>query len=391
MNGMHAAEPRLEEIRARALVVGAAGVAVCVLGMLFGRDGPFQGYLYGLAFWTFLSLGCLGLLMLHHLVGGGWGFTIQRVLEAGTRNFPVLAVLFVPLFLGLGHLYVWADPAAVAKDPLLQHKAAYLKPSFFVLRTIGYLAIWNALAFFLNRWSAELDRPGNERRAHSLEGLSGIGLLLFVLSVTFASFDWVMSLEAHWYSTIYGLVFVVGQGLAALAFSAIAIRHFARREPLAHVVGEQQFHDLGNLMLAFVMLWTYMSLSQFLITWSGNLPEEVPWYLRRTEGGWNLVSGMVILFHFVVPFLVLLSRGNKRNIEILAKVAAGLFAMRAVELLWQMMPGLPGAGFGTFVWFVVGFFGVGGLWLALFLQQVQSRPLLAEHDPRLGEAFEHHE
>jgi hypothetical protein len=391
MNGMQAAEPRLEEIRVRALLAGAGGVGLSVLGMLLGWRGAFQGYLYGFVFWTNLSLGCLGLLMLHHLVGGGWGFAIQRLLEAGTRNLPVLFVLFLPLLLGLDHLYEWARPEVVAHDKLLQHKAPYLNFWMFVLRTALYFAVWTGLAWMLNRWSAELDVPGNDRRAHSLEALSGPGLLAFVIAGTFAAFDWVMSLEAHWYSTIYGLIFIVGQGLAALAFSAMVLRRQARREPLVHVVTEQQFHDLGNLMLAFVMLWTYMSLSQFLITWSGNLPEEVPWYARRTEGRWSLISGLLIGLHFVLPFLVLLSRSNKRNIEVLAKIAAGIFAMRALEVLWQVMPALPEVGLSTVVWFAVGFAGVGGVWIALYLRQLAGRPLLAEHDPRLEEAFEHHD
>ena len=391
MNGMQGAEPRVEEFRARALLAGGVGLAVCLIGMLLGADRAFQGYLYGFVFWMNLSLGCLGVLMLHHLVGGRWGFAIQRLLEAGTRNLPVLAVLILPLFLGLSHLYEWARPEVVAHDPLLQHKAPYLNPTMFVVRGIVVLAIWNTLAYLLSRWSAEMDRPGGERRARRLEGISGPGLLVLILSFTFASFDWLMSLEAHWFSTIYGLILTVGAGLSALAFSSIALRTFVRQEPLAHWIGEQQFHDLGNLMLAFVLLWAYMSLSQFLITWSGNLPEEVPWYVRRTAGGWSLVSMALILLHFALPFLVLLSRANKRNLNILVKIAIGIFVMRTIEVMWLILPALPNGGLLSVVWFVVGFVGVGGLWVALFVRQVSSRPLLPEHDPRLKEAFEHHE
>ena len=369
----------------RALGVGAAGLALGVLGALLDRAAFFQAYLVGYLFWVGIAVGCLGLLMLHHLVGGRWGYAIQRLLEAGVRTLPVMALLFLPMLLGLPDLYVWARPDAVAGDPLLQHKQAYLNGPGFFGRTAAYFVVWIAIGTILTMLSGRQDQGvGTANLTRRLQVWSGPGLVLYGLAVTFAAVDWAMSLEPHWYSSVYGVVFLVGQGLLALAFVTRVAIWLAARPPMRDVLGTGQAHDLGNLLLAFVMLWAYIAFSQYLIIWSANLPEEIHWYLHRLHGGWGAVAILLVTFHFVVPFLLLLSRNAKRRTAILGGVAAGILVMRFLDLFWLVAPALHPAGLRVHWLDLVVPIGLGGLWLATFLACLRRRPLLAERDPRFA-------
>ena len=385
--------PHLQRLQQRALMVGAAGAGLCLVGVFLNPEQFFRSYLLAYFFWLGVALGCLAIVMLHHLAGGAWGAVIQRVLEAGTRTLPLLAVLVVPLLFGVHDLYLWARPPAVASDALLRHKSLYLNVPFFVLRTGVYFAVWLVVAYFLNRWSLLHDqvqeRPVERSLRRRLQLLSGLGLVLYGLTVTFAAIDWVMSLEPYWYSTIYGIVCIVGQGLAALAFAIVATALLAAFAPFAGVVTPAHFHDLGNLLLAFVMLWAYIAFSQFLIIWSGNLPEEIPWYVHRTQGGWQWIGLLLLVLHFALPFLLLLSRGTKRSVYRLATVALAIICMHLVDLFWLVMPAFHPAGLYVHWLDVVAPVGIGGLWIAVFVWQLQRRPLLPLHDPRLQGAMEH--
>jgi uncharacterized membrane protein len=326
--------------------------------------------------------------MLHHLSGGGWGMMIRRLLEAATRTLPVVAVLFLPLMLGLKPLYEWARPEVVEADKILQVKAPYLNVPFFLLRTLFYFVSWIALAHFLNRWSRQQDETGDPALADKMETLSGPGLVLFGATVTFASFDWVMSLEPHWYSTVFGLSFMVGQVLTAFPFAIAMTAYLSSRKPMSEAVTAGHFHDLGKLTLAFVMLWAYLSFSQFLIIWSGNLPEETPYYLKRLTGGWQYFQLALILFHFALPFFLLLSRSLKRTGSNLVKVAGLILLMRFVDLYLQIIPASHHSEF-HFSWMdLAAPAGVGGLWLSAFLRQLENRPVLPVRDPHFAEALE---
>jgi hypothetical protein len=367
----------------KALIVGGAALAASVLGGFLDRAAFFQGYLLGYLFWTGIAVGCLGLLMLHHLVSGRWGFAIQRLLEAGVRTLPLMALLFVPILFGLRDLYVWARPEVVATDALLRHKQPYLNGPALFGRTVFYFIVWIGAGSLLTMLSARQDQGmGAGSLTRRLQVLSGPGLLLYGFVVTFAAVDWVMSLEPHWYSSIYGVMFLVGQGLLALAFiTRVAVR-LAARPPIQGALTTTALHDLGNLLLAFVMLWAYLAFSQYLIIWSGNLPEETHWYLHRLHGGWGAVAALLIAFHFVAPFLLLLSRTAKRRAKILGAVAAGILVMRLIDLFWLTAPALHAEGFHLH-WLDLALpIGLGGIWLAAFLARLKSRPLLAERDPR---------
>jgi hypothetical protein len=374
----------------RALIVGA-GAALVSAGAAFTIPEPFfRAYLVGYLFWLGISLGCLALLMIQHLYFGSWAVVIRRLLEAGARTLPLMAVLFLPLLAGIPHLYEWSHPEAVQHDPILQDKAAYLNVPFFLWRAAGYFAIWLLLAYLLPRWSRQQDqRRGDDVVGRRMRVASGPGIAIFVLTATFASVDWVMSLEPHWYSTIYGALFMAGQALAAMSFAIAAVVLLRTREPLASAVSPAHLHDLGKLLLTFVMVWAYFAFSQFLIVWSGNLPEEIPWYLRRLRGGWQWIGLLIVVGQFFLPFVLLLSRSIKRDSRILVRVALLVVALRLVDSAWLVVPAFEHGVASVLLLTLVTAAAVGGLWLATFTFALSRQPLLPLGDPHLSEALAH--
>ncbi len=389
-----ALRPRLDRIQGRALVVGGVGLAICLLTALISRQTFFSAYLVGFLFWLGIALGCVALTMLHHLTGGSWGLVIRRPLESGAMTLLPLALLFLPLAFGLPVLYVWAQPDA-AKDPAILHKAAYLNRGAFLLRTGVYFVIWCVFAWLLNRWSNQQDRTEDHTPSYRLQRLSGPGLAIVFLTASFAAIDWVMSLEPDWYSTIYGAMIITGWGLATFASMIVVATLLSRTEAMADVATPSRLQDLGNLMLAFTMLWAYMSFSQFFIIWCGNLTEEIPWYLRRTRGGWQWFGIALIAFHFFAPFFLLLSREVKRRAHVLLGVASAVIVMHLVDLTWLVIPSRfhdPLSPYIRIPWLdllviLAAVAGIGGIWVAVFVRQLKGRPLVPVHDP----AAEHSE
>ena len=375
--------------RRRALLAGAAGLAACAAGYFLAPTSFFPSYLFACMFCLGLALGCQAVLMLHHITGGAWGIPIRRPLEAATRTLPVIALLFLPLLLGLKTLYEWARPEEVAHDVILQHKAAYLNVPFFLLRAALCFAAWMAFAWFLNRWSREQDEAPRRGLTRRLQLLSSAGLVAYGLTITFFAIDWAMSLEPHWYSTMYGVLFLAGQSLSGFALIIAVTVLLARMPPLSAFVTPKHFHDLGKLMLAFVMFWAYVSFSQYLIIWSGNLPEEIPWYLRRLQGGWGWFGMALILLHFLLPFLLLLPASANRNPRTLAFVACLVVSMRFVDVFWLIRPASSPARFSLHWMDVAAPAGVLGVWFFSFFGQLLRRPLLPIHDPEFKEASEH--
>jgi hypothetical protein len=392
MNAPDNLQPRLARIQSRGLYAGAAGLVVAVILAFAMRDLQqfYRSYLLAYVFWMWIPIGCMSILMLHHLTGGWWGYPIRRLLEAGTRTFPVMAVLIVPVLLGMSRLYEWAQPDKVAADPILQYKHPYLNPGFFIVRTIIYFAILIGLAYFLNKWSKEQDQTGDPQLAVRMEGLSAPGLILWGLAVTFSSIDWVMSLEPRWYSTIYGMIFMMVGTLLAMSFVIFMLRMLSDSEPiLRKSVTPNQFNDLGNLMLAFVMLWAYLSFSQFLIIWSGDIKDEIPWYMSRAHGEWGAVAAVLLVLHFAVPFFLLLQRGVTRRLRRLSVVAGLLIFLSLVDVYWLVVPAYETIGPRLHLLDVFAVIGVGGIWVAAFFWQLQKMPLLPRHDPRFEGALQH--
>lgn len=385
--------PELDQFQRRALIVGVIGGAVCVVGAVFNKDQFFRSYLLGYVFWIGIALGCLAILMLQHMSGGAWGLVTRRLLEASTRTFPLLALLFLPVAFGVRSIFTWAQPdhsgASEALKHALAHKAPYLNVPFFLARAVFYFAAWILMAYFLSKWSLEQDRTGHRPVTTKLQGLSAPGLLLYGFTVTFASVDWLMSLEPQWFSTMYGILVMGGQGLSAMAFIIAAVVLLARYKPMSEVIKPSHLHDLGKLMLAFLMLWAYFSFSQFLIIWSGNLPEEIPWYVRRLQSSWKWVGMALVVLQFALPFVLLLSRDLKRNARTLAVVAIAIIVMRFVDLIWMTGPEFHEGAFWIHWMDVVMPIGLGGLWLAYFAYQLKTRPLLPIGDPELEHVLAH--
>lgn len=384
----YAAPAALDQVQRRALVAGGAGILLCALGFFLDRPAFYRAWLVGWIYWLGIALGCLAIMMLHHLTRGAWGLVARRVLEAAGRTLPVLALLFLPLLFGLQELYPWARPEAKA-DHLLQAKAAYLNVPFFVARAALYFLIWGGFAFILSRLSRRQDETGELQLTRRMQLLASAGIVLYCLAASFASVDWLMSLQPHWFSTIYGVYFLGGQGISALAFLIVVALFLWRREPMSEVLSPGHFHDWGKLLLAFVMLWTYFSFSQFLIIWSGNLPEEITWYAARTRGGWQWLAIALALFHFALPFVLLLSRDLKRRPQRLAAVAGWMLVMRWLDLVWQVEPAFSPERF-TFHWlYLAAPLAVGGLWVWAWAAELKKRPLLPLRDPWLPEALAH--
>ena len=380
----------LERVRQRCLAIGLIALLACIVGAVFWRDQFFRAYLVSYMFYIGLTLGCMALTMLQYLSGGAWGLVIRRITEAAVRTLPLLALLFVPVLIGIPSLYSWAHADVVARDANLQHKQLYLNVPFFIGRAAFYFAGWLLFGYYLNKWSHEQERTGTDPASRRLQLLSGPGLCFYGMSVSFAAVDWVMSLEPHWFSTIFGLLFIAGQGLSSLAF-CIALVVILSQEggPLAGVIGPSHLHDIGKLLLTFTMLWAYFSYSQFLIIWSGNLTDEIPWYMERLRGGWQWIGILLVLFHFAFPFALLLSRSLKRTGRAIVRIAALIIVMRFVDLFWQVAPSYYKTGLHVNYMDFLAPVGIGGLWLAVFLLQLKKWPLLPLHDPQLQQAIAH--
>ena len=394
IEGFETARVDLEGFRRRALIVGLIALVLSGVGALLSsqsREQFFRSYLLAYIFWIAIPLGCFAILMLQHMSGGVWGLVTRRVLESSTRTFPLLALLFIPLLFGLESIFPWASPEKLAASPALSHaveqKHIYLNVGFFIARAAFYFLVWILLARFLNHWSSEQDRTGERKLTGKLQALSGPGLLLYGLTVTFASVDWAMSLDPHWFSTIYGLLFMGGQGLAGMAFVIAVMVLLAGRKPMSDVIKPSHLHDLGKLMLAFLMIWAYFAFSQFLIIWAGNLPEEIPFYVRRIHSSWKYVGFGLIVLHFALPFVLLLSRDLKRNGRLLSIVAIGVIAMRFVDLIWLTGPELHEGVFRLSWMDLALLVGIGGVWLWYFVTQLNSRPLLPIRDPEIESVF----
>ncbi len=364
-------------------VIGVVALIATAGGALVAPAQFFPGYLFAYFFWLGLALGCLMLTMLHELSGGMWGAVMLRFAEAGMSTLPLMLLLFVPNVLGLLYLYPWARPDLVAQDTLLQHQSGYLNIPFFLIRAALYFIIWISLAYLLRRWSLERDRAPSPALDARLRLFSALGLVIFALTTTFATIDWVMSLEPHWYSTIYAAMVMMGAVLSAFAFIVLVIAWLDVDAPLSQVMAPGLFNDLGSLLLAFVMLWAYLAFSQFMLIYAGDLTREIPWYVNRTQGGWEWLALGTVIFDFVLPFCLLLFRDLKRKSVWLAVVAAVLVIARAVDVYWLVLPAFS-PGVLTMNWLgLTALVGIGGLWLGLFAWHLRRHPILPVHDRHL--------
>ncbi len=375
-------QPRIDSWQRNALicfVIGAIGVAV--LGL---RDSQqfFRSYLFSFVFWLSFPLGSMAVLMLHHLTGGRWGLPIRRILEAGSRTVPVMGILGLPIIFGMSKLYIWTNAAAVQGDQVLLEKRWWLNTPGFIVRYVIYFALWMLIAGLLNKWSREQDATGNPALADRMEALSAPGVVVWAFVLTGAAVDWVMSLEPHWYSTIYGLLFIVISALGAFSFTLFMLCKLSDDPAVRDSVAPKDYNDLGNILLAFLMLWAYLSFSQLLIIWAGNLKEEIPWYQQRAFGGWQPIGVALVVLHFFVPWMLLLQRGVKRRLRTLSFVALWIVLLTLLDIYWIVEPSWDRAAPRFHLADIFALLGVGGLWVAAFFWQLKKLPLLPLHDPR---------
>jgi hypothetical protein len=387
--------------RFRTVALGAGGVALIIwaIGTYFNVEQGLRSWLLGFIFWGGISIGSLGILMLQYLTGGAWGVVIRRILEACSRTLLIAAVLFLPLLFGVSYLYEWTH--LPPSDHAIHERGWYLTVWGWSLRVVIYFAVFGVIAYLLNKWGGEQDKTTNYEDAEKYLGrataFSGPTIVFFVLTVTFAAVDWVMTLDPHWFSTMWGLMFLIGWALSCLTFTVTVLAYLSDKAPMNRVVGRRHFHDVGKLMLAFVMVWAYFNLSQFLIIWSGNIPEETGWYITRMSMGWGIVGWLLVLFHFAAPFLILLRQDLKRNARYLATIAVFILVMRLVDMFYLISPNPRISTHGkslelalSFSWMdIVAPIAVGGIWLWYFFGQLAKRPLVPVMDPFLEKAIEH--
>jgi hypothetical protein len=382
----------VSRLQQRALIAGIIGVVVCIIGYIKSPESLLQSYLMAFMLILGLSLGSLGLLMMHHLTSGYWGIVIRRPLESATRALPLVFILFAPIFFGFRHIYgVWLNAPAKGEGALSEFQQHYLTANWFHIRAIVYFAVWLLLMWGFNAWSRrqDLDRDDRSLRRR-LKMVAGPGIILYVFAMSFAAIDWVMSLSPHWASTIYGFLYVAGQLISSMSLMICVVVLLSRTPVFASVLKPRYLHDLGKLLLAFIMLWAYFSFSQLLIIWSGNAPEEISFYRSRLYGEWGYVSVIILVFHFFVPFFLLLSRDLKRNPSLITKVAAWMILMRFVDLYWLTRPEFTPNAMPS-LWDLGAVLALGGLWLFYFAWQLQKMPLLPLGEPKLEDFLEPHE
>ena len=374
--------PQMDRVQRNALVIGVIALAVSVLGLFQNATHFWQSYLFAFLFWSGLALGSLGIFLLHNVVGGNWGVAIRRMIESGLQTLPLIALYAIPILFALHTLYSWTHPDVRAHDFAVGHKAAYMSIPFFIARMVIYFAIWFFFGYRILRMANEHDRTGDPALFKKIKGASAPALLIFTVSTTYAFVDWIMSLEPDWYSTVYPWMFTVGEFLLTFAFVIALMILLSDREPFVSFLKTSHYHDLGNLLLAFTMLWAYLSFSQLIIIWAENLPDEIPWYIRRFSGGWGYMAWFIAIFHFCVPFFLLLMRFVKRSPNLLRTVAVWIIIVRVIDVFWVVVPAFRQRQLEVYWTDFAVLIGLGGIWLAFFVRNLKSRPLLVPNDPR---------
>ena len=386
--------------RWRTLALGIGGIALIawLVGLFFNSEQALRSWLLGFVFWSGIAFGSIGFLLLQYLTGGAWGVVSRRVAEAATRTLPIIVVLFIPLAIGVSGLYEWTHLSPT--EPVMLQRGWYMTPWGWILRSVIYFALFGVMFYYLNHWSAVQDKATSfEESLRYLEKasrFSGPSMVFWSLLVTFAAVDWVLTLDPHFFSTIWGLLFIAGWGLSCFCFIVTILAFLSDKPPMDRILGRRHFHDLGKLILALVMVWAYFNFAQFLIIWSGNIPEETTWFLARMKGGWGYVGVILIFFHFAFPFVVLLQQDFKRRAKWLASIAIFILVLRLIDMFYLIGPtpriNLHGEAAGAFIvsWMdLVAPIAVGGIWLWWFFGELLKRPLVPINDPYLENAIHH--
>ncbi|HXN47379.1 MAG TPA: hypothetical protein VN893_12110 [Bryobacteraceae bacterium] len=365
--------------------IAACGWVACALAFRLDPARFHASYLVAYAFFLTLTLGALFFVMLQHLTGAAWSVTMRRMAENAMVLLPLGVALFVPIALGLPSLYEWARPEAVAADPILQGKAAFLNPRFFLVRTAFYFALWSLWAWKLYRNSV---RGTGLRACQSSQRWSAPGMIMLTVTVAMASFDWLMSLDPHWYSTMFGVYVYSGAALAFIAALILILLALRGADVLRYSVNHEHYHDLGKWLFALTVFWAYIAFSQYMLIWYANLPEETAWFRDRLVGSWRGVSMLLVVGHFLVPFFVLISRAAKRKLGLLAAAAAWVLFMQYTDLYWIAMPIFSKSGVTPHWIDLAALAAVGGTFALAFWWRLRAHPLAPVNDIRFEKALE---
>ncbi|MCB9511516.1 MAG: hypothetical protein H6695_15110 [Deferribacteres bacterium] len=371
-----------------ALIVGGAGLLLSAVGFFVDAKQFYHSYLAAFVFWTTIALGGLFFTMLHHLTGATWSVVLRRFSEAIMVILPVLAILFLPIIPGMHDLYHWTHEEAVAADHILQQKEPYLNIPFFLIRAVFYFGVWFLLARTLKKYSTQQDNAPEPSLTDKMRRFSAPGMLLFAVTLTYAAFDWLMSLNPHWYSTIFGVYIFSGSLLSVLAFILLAALYLRGKDVLQSVITLEHYHDLGKLLFGFTVFWAYIAFSQYMLIWYGNIPEETEFFLQRWEGSWKYVSMVIVFFHFALPFLILVTRAAKRNLALMKVMGFWFLIIHYVDIHWIVMPTLHTEGFSLSWIDFTTLIGIGGLFVWYFWKQFAQQATVPINDPKLQSSIQ---
>ncbi len=394
MSALQFEPPDTSRLQTGALAVGAiALVGAAVLG--FGNaTGFFQSYLMAFLFCIGLSLGAFILMVVQNMAGGSWGALISRPLEAATALLPLMALLFVPLLFGMDRLFVWTDADYLASNAIVANKTAYLNVPFFIIRAVIYFALWTLAALLYRRLSARQDGSGSEagKLGYRMKSMSGMWLVVYVMTMTFAGIDWAMSVTPIWFSGIYSVILMISQAITAMAFIILVLISLAgRNASIDALLTPKRLQDLGNFLMAFTMFWAYTQVSQLMIIWSNNIVETAEWYVIRLSPEWVGLSAFLLFFGFFAPFMILFSRWVKRKRRTLAIVAVWAIVVQILNIIWFLVPAFGRTGAQITLTDILMFVGMFLVWLAAYARMLSSRNVLPVNDPRLLRATaEHH-
>lgn len=379
----------LHKVRWLSLIVGIVSLLLLVVvSRSHAKPHIFFSYLTSYAFWLSIALGGLFFVILQHATRAGWSIVVRRIAENTMITLPLFALLFLPIVIfGMHHLYHWSHASAVAHNKVLQAKSGYLNPTFFYIRAAGYFIAWSLLGFRFYKKSLKQDSDRDDAHSAGLRRLSAPSIIIFGLTVTFASFDWLMSLDPHWYSTMFGVYFFSGSFVAIIAFLCIVGILLNHTGKLSSIITTEHYHDLGKLLFAFAVFWSYIAFSQYFLYWYANIPEETMWFKHRLHGNWRQLTFLLALGHFVVPFFFLMTRKTKRNLNTLLVAALWMLMVHFIDLYWLVMPTFLKSGYEFSLLDLFSFVGIGGLFVSIFSGRMIAKPLVPVGDPRLQESL----
>ncbi len=372
-----------------AFAVGGVGVLSSALGYLLNHSQFFHSYLTAFAFWVSIGLGAMFLAVLHFITGATWSTVIRRIPETMMSALPWMLLFAVPIILGIHELYHWSHADAVAHDELLQAKQPFLNTPFFTIRTVFYFLVWGGLVLLYYQRSVLNDYTGDADLLKSLRRWSPPAMILFALTLTFASFDWMMSLDPHWYSTIYGVYYFAGSVTAAISVLILLVVWLDDHGPLHGMVSVEHIHDLGKLLFTFTVFWAYIAFSQYFLIWYANMPEETVWFLHRWQGSWKIISLFLVFGHFLLPFLFLLPRAPKRNKSVLVVASVWLLLMHFIDMIWLVLPTFQTHDYHIHWLDFTTLIGIGGVFIGLILLQLENQSVVPINDPKLEESIQH--